>query len=573
MQAKILVVDDEESIRYTFENFLADEGYGVCTAESLEKALQLCVTTEFDLVFSDILLGSASGVDFLRLFREQNQHCPVVMITGFPTVNTATEALRLGAYDYIPKPVTQDILLRVTRMALRYRQISAEKRSYQANLEAVFRSVKDAIVTVDQEFRVIQFNPAAEGFCGLDRSQIGRPFAAITATCRGACGAALRQTLSSRTAQELARFECLSPAGESRVMTLNTMPLLDSERVFLGAMLVLRDETRLNALEVNLQQRSRFHTLIGSSPAMQAIYGLLDKLAQVPTTVLVSGESGTGKELIVDALHHMGVRRSGPLIKVNCSALSENLLETELFGHVRGAFTGAVKDSPGRFELARGGTIFLDEIGDISPRMQVRLLRVLQEKVIERVGDARPIPVDVRVVAATHQDLPAKIRRGEFREDLFYRLKVVHVTLPPLRERRQDIPLLVEHFREKFNLKLSRKIRGLTPEVERLLLSAAWPGNVRELEHVLEHAFVLCQGDLLTLADLPPELLTQPEIRSLAAATADGLSRDVLEQALVQAGGNKAKAARLLGISRRTLYRKLELPAIAPSRGSTDRVS
>ena len=381
MQAKILVVDDEESIRYTFESFLTDEGYGVCTAENLDQALQLCVTTEFDLVFSDILLGSASGVDFLRLFREQNQHCPVVMITGFPTVDTATEALRLGVYDYIPKPVTQEMLLRVTRMALRYRQISAEKRRYQANLEAVFRSVKDAIVTIDQEFRVIQYNAAAEVFCGLDASQVGRPFAAITATCRGACGAALRQTLVSRAPQEIERFECVSLAGESRVMTLNTAPLLDAEGGFLGALLVMRDETRLNALEVDLQQRSRFHTLIGTSPAMQAIYGLLDKLAQVPTTVLITGESGTGKELIADALHHKGVRRNGPLIKVNCAALSENLLETELFGHVRGAFTGAVKDTPGRFELARGGTIFLDEIGDISPRMQVRLLRVLQEKI------------------------------------------------------------------------------------------------------------------------------------------------------------------------------------------------
>lgn len=565
MQAKILVVDDEESIRYTFESFLTDEGYAVRTAENLDQALQLSATTEFDLVFSDILLGPANGIDFLRLFREQNQHCPVVMITGFPTVDTATEALRLGAYDYIPKPVTQEMLLRVTRMALRYQQLSAEKRSYQANLEAVFRSVRDAIVTIDQEFRVIQYNAAAEVFCGLDASQVGRPFAAMTSSCRGACGAALRQTLSSRTPQEVERFECLSPAGESRVMTLNTAPLLDAEGGFLGVLLLMRDETRLNALEVDLQQRSRFHTLIGTSPAMQAVYGLLDKLAQVPTTVLVSGESGTGKELIVDALHHMGVRRNGPLIKVNCAALSENLLETELFGHVRGAFTGAVKDSPGRFELARGGTIFLDEIGDISPRMQVRLLRVLQEKVVERVGDARPIPVDVRVVAATHQDLAAKIRRGEFREDLFYRLKVVHVTLPPLRERRQDIPLLVEHFREKFNHKLSRKIRGLTPEVEKLLLSATWPGNVRELEHVLEHAFVLAQGDLLTLADLPPELLTRPEVSSLAAAEEDGLSREALEQALIQAGGNKAKTARLLGISRRTLYRKLELLAIDPS--------
>lgn len=558
MQAQILVVDDEESIRFTFETFLAEEGYGVATATSLEEALQLCATTAFDLVFSDILLGKGNGVDFLRDFRMLNPNTPVVMITGFPTVGTATEALRLGAYDYIPKPVTQDILLRVTRMALRFHQLNAEKRSYQANLEAVFRSVKDAIVTVDPEVRVLQFNAAAEGFCGLDRSQIGQPFAALASSCRGVCGAALRQTLLARLPQEVERFECCSPAGAARVMTLNTAPLLDAEGGFLGALLVMRDETRLNALESDLRQRSRFHTLVGTSPPMQAIYGLLEKLAQVPTTVLVTGESGTGKELIVDALHHMGGRRSGPLIKVNCSALSENLLETELFGHVRGAFTGAVKDSPGRFELARGGTIFLDEIGDISPRMQARLLRVLQEKVIERVGDARPIAVDVRVVAATHQDLAAKIRRGEFREDLFYRLKVVHLTLPPLRERRLDIPLLIEHFRQKFNRKFSRKVRGLSPEVEKILLAAPWPGNVRELEHVLEHAFVLCGGDFLTVDDLPADLMVKPEAGAAAPEAGEGLSPQAIRQALVQAGENKAKAARLLGISRRTLYRKLE---------------
>lgn len=558
MSARILVVDDEESIRFTFETFLSEEGHQVSTAENLEQALQRCATTPFDVIFSDILLGGGSGVEFLRRLRERNQYSPVVMITGFPTLETATEALRLGAYDYIPKPVTQEILLRVTRMALRYSQLSAENRSYQAHLEAVFRSVRDVIVTIDQDRQLIEFNAAAETLCGFERSQVGRPFAPAGERCQRLCGAALRQTLADRSPQFLERFECRPPQGGARVMTLNTAPLFDAEDCFLGAVVVMRDETRLNALECDLQQRPRFHNLIGISPRMQAIYGLLDKLAQVPTTVLVIGESGTGKELIVDALHHMGERRGGPLVKVNCAGLSENLLETELFGHVRGAFTGAVKDAPGRFELARGGTIFLDEIGDISPRMQLRLLRVLQQKVIERVGDARPIAVDVRVVAATNQDLAAKIRRGEFREDLFYRLKVVQVALPPLRERRQDIPLLVEHFRQQFNRKFSRKVRGLTPEVEKILLAAPWPGNIRELEHVLEHAFILCQGDLLTVADLPPELLARPDTILAGSEPPDSLDLSALQQALQQAGDNKAKAARLLGISRRTLYRKLE---------------
>jgi two-component system, NtrC family, response regulator HydG len=564
MPANILVVDDEESIRFTFEAFLAEEGYAVTTAASLEQALQRCAASEFDLIFSDILLGGGSGVELLRQLRAKNPACPVVMITGFPTLETATEALRLGAYDYIPKPVTQEILLRVTRMALRFKQLSAEKRGYQAHLEAVFRSVKDAIVTVDPQARLVECNAAAAALCGLDRSRIGQPFAPAGDPCQGHCGAALAKTLAEQTPQTLERFECQGPGGGARVMTLNTAPLRDVEGGFLGAVLVLRDETRLNALERDLQQRPRFHNMIGISPRMQEIYDLLEKLAQVPTTVLVTGESGTGKELIADALHHKGVRRNGPLIKVNCSALSENLLETELFGHVRGAFTGAVKDSPGRFELARGGTIFLDEIGDISPRLQVRLLRVLQEKVIERVGDARPIPVDVRVIAATNQDLAAKIRRGEFREDLFYRLKVVNLTLPPLRERRQDIPLLIEHFREKFNRLLSRQVRGVSPQVEHLLLSAPWPGNVRELEHVLEHACVLCRGDVLCLEDLPADLLDHASPPVGSAAEIGGPDLAAIQQALLQAGGNKAKAARLLAISRRTLYRKLEQLAPEP---------
>jgi len=240
---------------------------------------------------------------------------------------------------------------------------------------------------------------------------------------------------------------------------------------------------------------------------MQKIFSLIEALASAQTTVLIEGESGTGKELAAEALHSGGERSGKPLVKLNCSALPESLLESELFGHVKGAFTGAVQDRIGRFQKAQGGTIFLDEVGDLSPRIQGQLLRVLQEREFERVGDSTPIQVDVRVIAATNKNLREKVRRGEFREDLYYRLKVVQIHMPPLREKREDIPLLVDHFRRKFNTVFHKGIEALSQDVMKAFLQYAWPGNVRELEHTMEHAFIHCQNTTITLDHLPPDLL------------------------------------------------------------------
>ncbi len=558
MSKKVLVVDDEESIRFTFECFLHDEGYDVATAANLVEASAKIADCDFDLVFVDILLAGHNGIDVLRQIKARNPLCPVVMVTGFPSIDTASEALRLGAHDYIPKPIKQETLIRVARNALDFKALQEEKKLYQANLEAIFDSVKDGIITVDNSLSVVERNGAAEKLCGLSRQGLGVNLKELTEYCNGKCTAILEAAIASRDAQEVHRFKCDHRKRRPQIVTLNASPLLDRQGATSGAVLVVRDETRLHALERDLKQRHRFHKIIGQSERMQEIYRLLDKLANVPTTVLVTGESGTGKELIADALHYQGARRDKPLVKVNCAALSESLLESELFGHVKGAFTGAVRDSVGRFEKADGGTIFLDEIGDVSPRLQVQLLRVLQEKVIERVGDSKPIPVDVRVAAATNQDLGEKIRRGEFREDLFYRLKVVHVNLPPLRQRRQDIPLLVEHLIEKFNVSLGKNVTGVSSEVQKFFFSHAWPGNVRELEHVIEHGFILCEGPVLSLEHLPPDLLQQPLSGSAAGTSQPSDMPEAIRQALKDAGGNKAKAARLLGVSRRTIYRKLE---------------
>jgi PAS domain S-box-containing protein len=312
----------------------------------------------------------------------------------------------------------------------------------------------------------------------------------------------------------------------------------------------------------HLLQSSRrthsFHTMIGRSKQMQRIYVLLQQLANVNTTVLITGESGTGKELIVDTLHAISHRSHAPLIKVNCLALAEELLESELFGHVRGAFTGAYYNKAGRIEAAEGGTLLLDEIGDITPRIQLKLLRFLEEKKYERVGDSKTHQADVRIVAATNANLSRKVQEGSFRQDLYYRLKVMPVHLPPLRERSEDIPLLVNHFCKQLSEGFGKEICGVSPQVMRVLLDYPWPGNVRELEHALEHGALLCPGGEIELEHLPGELLAwQAGESELESPGRTGVDRQAISHALHAAKGKKTEAARQLGISRRTLYRKL----------------
>jgi len=340
-------------------------------------------------------------------------------------------------------------------------------------------------------------------------------------------------------------------------VAINVSPLIDNKGVFSGAVMVVRDETRLANLEENLRERRQFHNIIGKSEQIQKVFTLIENLADIQTTILITGESGTGKELVAEALHYTGVRSNKPLVKVNCAALSEGLLESELFGHVKGAFTGAVKDKVGRFQRADGGTIFLDEIGDISQGVQLRLLRVLQEMEFEAVGDSTPIKVDVRVVAATNQDLREKVRLGKFREDLYYRLKVVELALPSLRERLEDIPLLIDYFIKKFNMKLNKNIEGMSADVQRIFMVYPWPGNVRELEHALEHACIICHQGTITVDDLPPELKNVKEAKVLLRDK-EGTEPQAILQALEKTAGNKAMAARLMGISRQTIYRKIK---------------
>lgn len=586
-QTAILVIDDEESLRNTFQFFLENQGYSpVDTAASFEEALQFLGKQSYDLIISDIILGGDTGIDILKRVREMGMTCPVVMITGYPSVETAAEAVRLGAFDYIPKPVDKEALLKTARIALRQYQLEKgqqqaerERERYRAFLETVFKSVTDAIVTVDQDMGIKEVNPAArilltELHTGLLEQ------GSLIPLCSQDDYAVLKKELLRvlKTGQEGSPqlFECQNVEGRKKVLSAAVAPLKDGAGGAEGAVVVIRDLT----LPDNCQcgRRQQFHRFLGAGDSMQAVYTLIENVGRVDLTVLITGESGTGKELAAEALHQESHRRNRPLVKVDCTAIPESLLESELFGHRKGSFTGADRDRMGRILQADGGTLFLDEIGDISPMMQLRLLRFLQESTFYPVGQDTPIRVDVRVLAATNVNLKEKVRKGEFREDLYFRLRVIDVILPPLRDRGEDVLLLANHFIEKIASKVGKRIAGISEQARQLLLAYPWPGNVRELEHVIERACVLCQGNTLAADQLPQEIrhyqqqqvpppaeatTTQQPLTAPAAVAAAVLPDEELSpserilKALRKSGGNKAKAARLLGIDRTTLYRKI----------------
>ncbi|SHO44678.1 sigma-54 dependent transcriptional regulator [Desulfopila aestuarii] len=573
----ILIVDDEESIRFTFEMFLRREGYGfITTAATLDEALKAVEKENFDLVISDIVLANSSGTELLKYVRSKGQECPVVMITGFPNLNTAAEAVRYGAFDYIAKPVNKETLLRFVRQALKHWDLEREKRSlqqenekYRRYLEVVFSSVSDAIVTVDEELNIVQLNETARRwFSEIEKAPVTslkQLPGEMASACLQDAGKVIRDGQTVREHQ----VECHNNNGEKRMVSLTAAPLRDEIEELSGAVLVLRDITMGVPVEVQEGERTSFHGFIGTSRIMQGLYRLIENVGKVDTAVLVTGESGTGKELTAEALHLESLRRTMPLVKVDCASVPEDLLESELFGHRKGAFTGADRDRPGRLFQADHGTLFLDEIGDISPRMQLRLLRFLQEQTFTPVGQDSPIQVDVRVIAATNVDLHEKVRAGQFREDLYYRLKVVEIHLPPLRERRECIPLLVNHFLRRYAEKLGRNISSISDQSMQILSGYSWPGNVRELSHVIERGCVLCTGSTIQIEHLPQELVKRPVRDDIPAVVTTrpvveygendvDTEKEQLLKTLGRAGGNKARAARMLGIDRSTLYRKLK---------------
>lgn len=563
MKNKVLVVDDEKNLTSLFKRILSEKGNEVSTANNIREALKGLDDGPLDLVFCDIVLGGESGIDLLREIKERGLKCPVIMITGAPSVESASEAVRLGAFDYITKPLNMEEILKVTAVALRHKELLERYESTRKNLEAIFSTVKDAILMVDSEMRVVEANNSALGFCSLTRDKIGSPLMEVSECLYSLCSEAVEKTLETCEAVERKGLES-DHGGVTKVLDLSTYPLLDEKGGPMGAVIVVRDQTRLVSLERDLNERINFHNIIGKSPAMQRLYSFIESLSDIDSTVLMTGESGTGKEMVVDALHLTGKRRDSRLIKVNCAAISEQLLESELFGHVKGAFTGAISDKKGRFELADGGTLFLDEVGDLSQATQVKLLRVLQSMEFERVGDTRPIKVDVRVVTATNRDLREMVRNGEFREDLFYRLNVIELSLPPLRERKGDIPLLVDYFIDKLSVKMGRPKISLSMDAMQRLMDHSWPGNVRELEHTLEYCLAMSGGGVIAVSNLPADLRAQPQaVSELKNEPASDEKTDIID-ALEAEGWKKAKAARRLNISRQTLYEKLKKYGIQP---------
>jgi DNA-binding NtrC family response regulator len=439
MSASILVVDDEPILRDALKRLLSLDGYDVAVAGSAEDALGCLPRQGVDVIVSDIRMPGLNGLQLLERLREANPRVGVILFTAYATVDTAVEALRLGANDFLLKPF---------------------------EMEDLRRSVE----------RVLQLARA------------------------GANG---------RTARALSSHP--------------------------GAAM-----------------------LVGESPPMIAVRAHTVRCATMPSNVLITGESGVGKELVAAAIHAESARRDRPFIPVNCGAIPETLIESQLFGHVRGAFTNALVANPGLFIAADHGTLFLDEIGELPPAMQVKLLRVIEDRHVWPVGATKGVPVDVRIVASTNRDLPAEVKAGRFREDLFYRLNVVHITLPPLRERRADIPLLVKHLMRRLNAKLRTAFVAIEPEALRALVDQPWKGNVRELENVLERAMVLGGGDTLLLQHLAGG--ARPPVTPLERGLRDALrqfERQHVREVLVEAGFDKREAARILGISLASLYRKL----------------
>ncbi len=433
--------------------------------------------------------------------------------------------------------------------------------------EVILDSINEGVFTVDLDWSISAFNRAAERITGVSRDNaLGQPCYEVfrASICEDAC--ALKNTMATGKPIVNATAHIITQHGHRIPIRISTALLKDDDGAVIGGVETFQDLTQVEQLRKELEARYTFEDIIGRSPAMTDLFKVLPQVAGSDSTVLIEGESGTGKELFARALHNLSPRKNKRFVPVNCAALPDTLLESELFGYKAGAFTDARKDKPGRFAVADRGTIFLDEIGDVSPAMQARLLRVLQDKKIEPLGSVEPVQVNVRVVCATNKELGELVQAGRFREDLFYRVRVIHIKLPGLRHRREDIPLLVDHLVSRFNRTQDKDIAGVSDTVMARLMEHDYPGNVRELENIIEQAFVLCQGNMIEMHHLPSELRPE-EIKTGeygSATTLNSMEKIMIAEALRRHGGNRKQAARELGIDQSTLYRKMKTMHIKP---------
>lgn len=434
----------------------------------------------------------------------------------------------------------------------------------KSETEIILDSIADGVFTVDEDQHITSFNRAAEKITGVSRDQaIGQKcFDVFRADiCQSDC--ALKKTMTTGQPLIDQRINILDSSGTVTPISISTAMLKDEEEKIIGGVETFRDLSTVEQLRKEINSTFTVGDIVSKNDAIQRIFDVLPDIAASEATVLIEGASGTGKELFARAIHNLSERKQKKLVAINCGALPDTLLESELFGYVRGAFTDAKKDKPGRFQLARGGTIFLDEIGDISTALQVKLLRVLQEKEYEPLGATQTVKADVRIIAATNKKLNELVAGGIFREDLYYRLNVVKISLPTLAQRKEDIPLLVEHFIRRFNSRTGKNIQGLSRDAMSCLMRHDFPGNIRELENIIEHGFVLCRENQITMAHLPEDLLNAPPAASdiATSAEADPMAQNearLIRRILEKHHGNRRKTAEELGIHKTTLWRKMK---------------
>ena len=442
---RVLVVDDDLEMCGLLSDVLKGEGFSTITTHDSLEASKILKKEEFDIIITDLKMKGLKGLDLLEETKRVSPLTPVIIITAFGTIESAIQAMKMGAYDYITKPFQMDELILTVRKALENRFLKKE---------------------------------------------------------------------------------------------------------------VVR-------LKKEVETRYHFHQLIGKSASMQKIYDLIERIRDSSINVFITGESGTGKELAAKAIHYSGIRKGGPFIAVNCAAIPETLLESELFGYKKGAFTDAKSDKKGLIFEANEGTLFLDEITEMPPTLQAKLLRVLEEREVRPLGDTNSYPIDVRIISTSNCDITSSIQQGRFREDLYYRLKVIDIDIPALRERREDIPILVQHFIQKFSKELKRAVSGVSGDALKILLNYPWPGNVRELENIIQRAITLSRHEVVSPEDLPASIIQKADEKLFEKAveekfTLDQLEKEYIRRVLIETGGNKSKAAERLGLDRKTLYRKLQ---------------
>ncbi|MBU2645002.1 sigma-54-dependent Fis family transcriptional regulator [bacterium] len=553
--ADILIVDDDATVTEQITALLESFGYEALFLLESEYLFQMLEKRPVDLILMDINMPGIDGLTLLKQLKADPRYedIPVIMLTGESDNTMLRRCFNAGAMDFIGKPFEHIELQARIKSALEIRNRIREIKTVNSLLKSTFDGLAEGVITLDPQLRIQIISGSACRILGITETEaIGKSAVKhLGAEVAGPAGL-LAEMISAPEALFDVPVRLLTASGQNIPVTITIMPL-ESQSLSPGWLLLFCDLRRQEQFPVEPDHRFAFGRLISCDTRMKEIFATIKKIAASSAVVLIKGESGTGKELVAREIHDRSRRARGPFHAVNCAAISPQLMESEFFGHEKGAFTGASSTKPGRFELADKGTLFLDEVSDIPFELQGKLLRVLQEKEFERVGGTRTLQVDVRVLAATNRDLGRMVREGQFRDDLYYRLHVIPIDLPPLRERVQDIPLLVASLIETLNQKEHRNIRRISPEALRQLISHTWPGNVRELFNTIEYAFAVCDGKILQKKDLPKLIAEGKPVES-------SLPRDEKElilQALQKTNFNKPKAAALLGIHRATLYRKI----------------